>query len=174
MSDLTNPSPPAVERERDLAQFLLVGFLVVLAVVVIVDASGLRNDFAATDPLGPTFVPFVVAGGLLLMAALLTVAILRGSLPEEEGGEDIDLDQRPDWMTVVKLVGVFLFLIVTVNVLGWVISGALFFVGCSMTLGSRTWVRDLVIGTVLSLVSFYAFYVALGVPLPAGILDGIL
>lgn len=168
----TTAEPPA--RQRDLAQFLVVAVLVVIATILIVDATGLRNDFAETDPVGPKFFPYFVAGVLLLMAALLSIATLRGSVPEAEEGEDIDLTQGADWFTVAKLVGVFVFLIATVNLLGWAISGALFFAGCSLTLGSRTWVRDLIIGTALSVGSFYAFYVGLGVPLPAGILDGIL
>ncbi|MEN3123356.1 tripartite tricarboxylate transporter TctB family protein [Janibacter sp. LM] len=171
---LTTTTTPAPERRRDLAQFVVVGFLVLVATVLVVDAAGLRNDFAETDPVGPKFFPWLVAGFLYLTAALLSVAILRGSLPEEEGGEDVDLDQGADWVTVAKLVAVFVFLIATVDLLGWAISGALFFAGCSLTLGSRTWLRDLVIGAVLSVATFYAFYVALGVPLPAGILDGIL
>lgn len=176
MSDTIETTTPAAapERRRDLAQFIVVAFLVVVATILVVDASGLRNDFAETDPVGPKFFPWFVAGALYLTAALLSIAILRGSIPEEEGGEDIDLTQRADWLTVTKLVAVFVFLIATVDLLGWAISGALFFAGCSLTLGSRTWLRDLLIGTALSVGSFYAFYVALGVPLPAGILDGIL
>lgn len=170
----TNTTAYPPERRRDLSQFLVVGLLLVVAVALAVDASGLRNDFAETDPVGPKFFPYFVAGALALTAVLLGIATLRGSVPEEEGGEDVDLGQGADWFTVAKLVGVFVFLIATVDLLGWAIAGALFFAGCSLTLGSRTWLRDLVIGTVLSFGSFYAFYVALGVPLPAGILDGIL
>jgi len=173
---IQTPTPPTStpERRRDLAQFIVVAFLIVVATLLVVDASGLRNDFAETDPVGPKFFPYFVAGVLLLTAALLSIAILRGSVPEEEAGEDIDLTQGADWFTVAKLIAAFVFLIATVDLLGWVISGALFFAACSLTLGSRTWLRDLLIGTALSLVSFYAFYVGLGVPLPAGILDGIL
>ena len=61
-----------------------------------------------------------------------------------------------------------------VSFLGWAITGALLFAGTAWVLGSRTPVRDLIIGTVLSVGSFYAFYVGLGVPIPPGILDGIL
>jgi len=41
-------------------------------------------------------------------------------------------------------------------------------------LGSRHWVRNLLIGTVMSVASWYGFYVGLGIPIPAGVLDGIL
>lgn len=69
----------------------------------------------------------------------------------------------------------FVALIVLVNPLGWAIAGALFFAGCATVLGSRHYVRNIVIGAVLAVVSFYAFYSGLGIPLPAGIfLDGIL
>lgn len=65
-------------------------------------------------------------------------------------------------------------MILLVNLLGWVIMSALFFAGAATILGSRHYVRNLVIGVVLALASFYAFYSGLGIPLPAGILDGIL
>jgi putative tricarboxylic transport membrane protein len=58
--------------------------------------------------------------------------------------------------------------------LGWAITGALMFAGCATVLGSKHYVRNIVIGAILSVTSFYAFYSGLGIPLPAGILDGIL
>jgi putative tricarboxylic transport membrane protein len=66
------------------------------------------------------------------------------------------------------------FTIATVDVLGWTITGAVLFAGSTWALGSRTLVRDVLIGAVLSVTSWYAFYVGLGIPLSAGILDGIL
>ena len=41
-------------------------------------------------------------------------------------------------------------------------------------LGSRRIVLNLAIGAVLSVGTWYGFYVGLGVPIPAGILDGVL
>lgn len=79
-----------------------------------------------------------------------------------------------DWRTVGLLVGIFVAMILLVNPLGWAISGALMFAGCATVLGSRHHVRNVLIGAVLSVGSFYAFYSGLGIPLPAGILDGIL
>ena len=68
----------------------------------------------------------------------------------------------------------FVAMIVLVVPLGWAITGALLFAGCATVLGSKHYVRNIVIGAVLSVGSFYAFYSGLGIPLPAGILDGIL
>jgi putative tricarboxylic transport membrane protein len=55
-----------------------------------------------------------------------------------------------------------------------VITATLLFAGAATILGNRHYVRNIAIGAVLSLISFYAFYSGLGIPLPAGILDGIL
>ena len=108
------------------------------------------------------------------MAVILAIAIPRGSRGEADAGEDIDPDLPSDWRTVGMLVAVFVATILVVNPLGWAITGALMFAASATILGSRHYVRNVLIGAVLSVGSFYAFYSGLGIPLPAGILDGIL
>ena len=146
--------------------------LAVVGVWTIVDARGLNVGFG--DPIGPRVFPYVIGGVTLVLAALLAVATARGDVPEAEAGEDVDLTTRADWVTVAKLVGVMLLNLLLVNLLGWAITGALLFAGCAWALGSRTLVRDLIVGAVLSVSSWYFFYVVLDVPLTPGILDGIL
>ena len=105
---------------------------------------------------------------------LIAIATARGDRAEGEEGEDVDLSSKPDWLTVAKLLGFIVLTILTVNLLGWAIVGAILFTGCAWALGSRTLLRDLLVGVVLSVGSWYFFYVTLGVPLTPGILDGIL
>ena len=76
--------------------------------------------------------------------------------------------------TVGLLVGLFVAVIVLVVPLGWAITGTLLFAGAATILGSKRYVLNVIIGVVLAVASFYAFYSGLGIPLPAGILDGIL
>jgi putative tricarboxylic transport membrane protein len=159
-------------RRVDRPQLGLAALLAVVGAFTIYDATTLEVGFA--DPVGPRVFPYVVGGVLIGLAVLLVVATLRGDQPEEEGGEDVDLTAAADWFTVVKLVGVLVFTLATINLLGWAINGALLFAGAAWALGSRTPIRDLLIGTILSVGSWYAFYVGLGIPLGAGILDGIL
>ena len=159
---------------RDLAQLGVCVFLAVLGVIMLVDASTLGDNTTGTDPLGPKAVPIFLGSALILLAIGLTVAVLRGSTPELEGGEDVDLDQRVDVKTVLMLVGVFVANIVLIDVLGWVISGSILFYGSALALGSRHYIRALVIAVALSLITFYGFAIGLGVGLPAGILQGIL
>jgi len=55
-----------------------------------------------------------------------------------------------------------------------VISGTILFWGSAFALGNRHHIRGLAIAIALSLATFYAFAIGLGVNLPAGILKGIL
>ncbi|MEH3069187.1 MAG: tripartite tricarboxylate transporter TctB family protein [Aeromicrobium erythreum] len=166
----TGPDGP---RVVDRAQYGLAAFLAVVGVVVVVDATGLRPGFA-DQPVQPSFLPYVVGTALLVLAATLAVATARGNIAEPEGGEDVDLTEPSDWFTVAKLAGVFLANVLLVDTLGWAITGALLFAGCAWALGSRTLLKDVAIGAALSLITWYGFYVGLGLPIPAGILDGVL
>lgn len=165
------PYPAAPSRVPD---FVLCAGLAAAGVVVLIDALRLSNNVTGVDPLGPKPVPVVVGGALILLAGLLALAVVRGNLGEAEAGEDTDLHAKADLKTVLMLVGVFAANIVLIDVLGWVISGSLLFYGLVIVLGSRHFVRDLVISVALALATFYGFAIGLGVPLPAGILQGIL
>ena len=157
---------------RDLPQLGLAAVVTVIGAFTVYDASTLEVGFA--DPVGPRVFPYIVGGALVALGILLAFATLRGDKPEEESGEDVDLTQPTDLVTVGKLVGVLVFTIATINVLGWAITGAVLFAGAAWALGSRTLVRDALVGIVLSVASWYAFYVGLDIPLSPGILDGIL
>jgi putative tricarboxylic transport membrane protein len=141
---------------------------------VIYDALTLEAGFAKVDPVGPKMFPVVIGVVLIALAVVLAIAIPRGSVGEADAGEDVDPDAPADWRTVGLLVGIFVATILLVQPLGWAITGALLFAGTATVLGSKHYVRNIVIGAVLSVGSFYAFYSGLGIPLPAGILDGIL
>ena len=171
----TTPNPPGSPREtpdRDLAQLGLAALLVVVGAYTFWEATTLRVGFG--DPVGPRIFPYVIGAVTVLLGVLLVIATLRGDVPQAEGGEDVDLRHPADWTTVLKLVGVLLFTVLTITFLGWAVSGALLFVGSAWSLGSRTLVRDVIVGFVLSVASWYFFHEGLGVILPAGILDGVL
>lgn len=169
---MSDAKPADHERTIDRAQYGLAAVLALVGVYTIIDARGLNVGFG--DPIGPRVFPYVIGSVMLLLAVLLAVATSRGDVPQAEEGEDIDLTTPPDWLTVAKLVAILVLNLLLVNVLGWAITGALLFAGCAWALGSRTLVRDLLVGAVLAVGSWYFFYVGLGVPLSPGILDGIL
>lgn len=166
------PEAPESRTDRDMAQLGLAALLVVVGAYTVYDATTLRIGFG--DPVGPRLFPYVIGSVTLVLGLLLVLATLRGDVPQGEEGEDVDLRHPADWLTVGKLVGVLLFTVLTVSFLGWAISGAVLFVGAAWSLGSRTLVRDVLVGAVLSVGSWYFFHQVLGVVLPAGILDGVL
>jgi putative tricarboxylic transport membrane protein len=166
----TTATAPA--RRQDKGQYALAALLVLIGGYTVYDASTLNVGFG--DPVGPRAFPYVVGSVLLVLGVLFAIATARGDVPEAEEGEDVDLTHPADWATVGKLVGVLVFTIATIGVLGWAINGAILFAGSAWALGSRTLVRDVLVGTAMSVVSWYAFHVGLGIPLSPGILDGVL
>jgi putative tricarboxylic transport membrane protein len=158
----------------DYAQYVVCAVMVAVGAFLVYDGVSMPGGYAEVDPVGPRFFPIAIGVGLLVMAVVLAIAIPRGLRGEADAGEDIDPDMPSDWRTVGLLVGLFVMLIVLVVPLGWAIAGGLFFAGCATVLGSKHYIRNIVIGAVLAVGSFYAFYSGLGIPLPAGILDGIL
>jgi putative tricarboxylic transport membrane protein len=181
MSTAQKPPPepttgPTGERHEDQgvdkAQYGLAALLAALGAYTIFDATTLKVGFA--DPVGPRVFPYLIGSVMVLLAVLLAVATSRGDRGEKEEGEDIDPDAAPDMVTVLKLVGILVFNIVAIDFLGWAITGAILFAGCAWSLGSKTLLRDVLIGAVMSVGSWYFFFSGLDIPLSPGILDGIL
>lgn len=177
MSTAQKPQPTTPPEDKkdegvDKAQYGMAALLAALGIYTIIDATTLKVGFA--DPVGPRLFPFLIGSVMVLLAVLLAVATARGERGEKEEGEDIDPDAQPDMMTVLKLVAILVFNIATIDFLGWAITGAILFAGCAWALGSRTLLRDVIIGVVISVGSWYFFYSGLDIPLSPGILDGIL
>jgi putative tricarboxylic transport membrane protein len=142
--------------------------------VVLLDAARLVTPYSQSDPVGPKTLPVIVGALLLVSAVMLAVNVLRGGHGEAEAGEDVDLSHPADWKTVLPLAGAFIANILLIDWAGWVISGTVLFWGSVWALGSRHYVRDGLISLALALLTFYGFYLGLGIALPAGLLEGIL
>ena len=170
---MSTTTPTTEPRLVDKAQYGLAAFLVLVGGYVVYDGSTLENGFN-DQHVQPWALPYTVGGALLLLGVLLAIATARGDRPEAEEGEDVDLTQGTDLRTIGLLVAVLVANMLLIDFLGWAITGALLFAGTTYVLGSRTWVRNLAIGAALSVGTWYGFYVALGLPIPAGILDGVL
>lgn len=169
----TTPGEGAARPRVDKAQYGVAAGLVVAGGYVLYDASTLGPAFS-DQPVQPHALPYLVGGMLVVLGLALAVATRRGDVPAAEEGEDVDLTQPSDWATVAKLAAVFVVNIALVGWLGWAITGALLFAGAAYVLGARRPWLNLAIGAVLSVGTWYGFYVGLGVPIPAGILDGVL
>ncbi|MBW5423837.1 tripartite tricarboxylate transporter TctB family protein [Streptomyces sp. BG9H] len=171
-------TPPAERSRRDwLREHSELGVCVLLSLLgalVLTDALAMDVEITQRGPIGPKTVPVAVGTGLLVVALLLAVDVLRGGRGEAEGGEDIDLSEPADWRTVLLLAGVFLATAVLIEPLGFPVAGALLFWGSAYALGSRHLDRDPLIAAGLSVLTYVIFNNLLGVPLPGGPLMGVL
>jgi len=167
-------SPTGTQEVKDRAQYGLCAGLALLGGLLLFDASRIGHATTTNDVVGPRAVPIVLGVALILVAAVYARDIARGGHGEAEEGEDVDLRHPADWKTLGMLAAAFLLNAVLIDPLGWVISGTILFWGSAFALGNRHHIRGLAIAIALSLATFYAFAIGLGVNLPAGILKGIL
>jgi putative tricarboxylic transport membrane protein len=163
--------PRWLAGRSELGVALLLG---AAGLLVVLDAAGLQAPYSQSDPVGPRTMPYAIGTLLLVCAVALAVNVLRGGHGQAEEGEDIDLTAPTEWRVVLPLAGAFLANVLLIDSLGWVLSGALLFWGSARALGSRHLVRDVVVSLALSLLTFYGFYLGLGILLPAGLLEGVL
>ncbi|MET0467253.1 MAG: tripartite tricarboxylate transporter TctB family protein [Aeromicrobium sp.] len=168
-----NTSGTTPSRTVDTPQYGMAAFVVVVGIIVLVDATGLDPGFA-DQPVQPYAFSYAIGTALVVLGVLLAIATWRGDVAEPEEGEDIDLSGGMDWPTLLQLVAVIVVVVALIDWLGWAIMGAFLFAASARILGSRRLLLDIGVGLVLSLVTWYGFYVGLGIPIPAGILDGVL
>ncbi|MFF8644478.1 tripartite tricarboxylate transporter TctB family protein [Streptomyces sp. NPDC015345] len=173
-TDVTPERPDRRAWLREHSELGVSVLLLALGALVLTDALTMDVEIAQRGPIGPKTVPVAVGIGLLVVALLLAVDVLRGGRGEAESGEDIDLSEPADWRTVLLLAGVFLAAAVLIEPLGFPVTGALLFWGSAYALGSRHLDRDPLIAAVLSVVTYVIFNNLLGVPLPGGPLMGAL
>jgi putative tricarboxylic transport membrane protein len=163
-----------MQRMQGRSELGVALLLLALGALVLVDASRIESGIAQRGPVGPAAVPVVVGVLLLVVGVFLARDVLRGGRGEAEGGEDIDLSHTSDWRTVLILAGALLANAALIDRAGWPISGAVLFFGSAYALGSRRIVRDLLLSVAMSIGTYYLFGQALGIGLPAGVLEGVL
>jgi putative tricarboxylic transport membrane protein len=150
-------------------ELLMALAVVALGLFTIVDARRITVPLTS-NVVGPRVFPYAVGIALVVAGGAVVVGVLRSEHGDPEGGEDIDLSARTDWLTVAKIVAAFIIHIALVDRLGWALAGAILFALVAWALGAVWW-RALAIGLVLGLVIQAVFVSALGVTLPAGVLD---
>lgn len=151
---------------------LVAVFLLALSVILIVSAIGIARGGGYTV-ISPATIPLVVSIGLLVLAAIF--ALRTTLLPDADLAERADGEERATHWPTVGLVALALVAYsVSLDGLGYVVATALFLPVTAWILGSRSPIRDVVVGVGLALVVYIGFTEFLGVRLPAGILGLVL
>lgn len=150
---------------------LLVGFAVLVLGVYFTYGAFNIQVASSYARVGPRVFPYLVAAGFLVCGTLLVVQALRGKRVASEEGEDVDLSVSPDYGAVGMLVLVLTVYVFLLERLGFAFSSAILFWGVAFAFGSRAYVRDVLVGLVLSFAAYLAFSKLLGLTLPAGVLE---
>lgn len=120
---------------------------------------------------GPKAVPFVVAGGLLLLGAGLVAEALRGGWSHDlEEVRDAPPANRHAFALLLAGLGANLLLIVP---LGFSLAATAQYVLVAAAFGSRRFLRDAAVALALTLVAWFLFVELLGVNIGAGVLEGL-
>jgi putative tricarboxylic transport membrane protein len=156
-----------VSRRADL---LLSAATAALGLVLIVGGRSI-GQAAGYDRIGPRTFPFAVAAALLLLAAALAASTFIRSRPStsEEGAEAPPID----WRALGYIgVGLVLFL-AAANRIGFVLAAAAQFwlIARAFQPTGRRPIRDAIAALVMAAVVYLVFSRALGLTLPAGILE---
>lgn len=136
-----------------------------VAILLAVFAIPGRGGYSSS---GPRFVPLIVAIGLILLTgAFLARTWVR---PDMELAErSAEEDAATHWATPALLLVAMVAYALLMEPIGYILTTAAFFVPVARLLGSRSLVRDVVIGLVAGVGLYTAFTQYLGVSLPAGL-----
>jgi putative tricarboxylic transport membrane protein len=120
---------------------------------------------------GPRVVPYVVAGGLLVLGAALSVVALRGGWSWTL--EEVQEAPPPNRRALALMAAGMLANLAFIEPFGFSIAATAQFVLTAMAFGSRNILRDLVLALVLTLAVWFLFVEALGVNIGAGVAEGL-
>lgn len=115
---------------------------------------------------GPTVVPLLSALGLLAMGAALLFEALRGGWQPDE-----EREAQPDRVALGWVLGGLALNVVTIGHLGFTIASILLFTCVARGFGSRSPLRDALIGLVFALAAYLGFAKALNINIGAGIIE---
>lgn len=120
---------------------------------------------------GPKAVPFVVAGGLLLLGAGLVYAALRGGWSRglEEQADAPPVNTRAFALLLAGLAANLLL----IGPLGFSVAATAQFALVAAAFGSRRFLRDAALALALTLAVWFLFVELLGVNIGAGVLEGL-
>ncbi|MFC5825598.1 tripartite tricarboxylate transporter TctB family protein [Nonomuraea insulae] len=145
------------------------GFLAAALVVLAQAFSIPQGD--AYQAVGPRAFPLLVGAGLGVVSVIGVVQAFRsGPSPAEETPTEETHSEETHWPSVLMLLGALLAYALLLVPVGYWQATTLFFVAVARVLGSRRLVRDVLVGLVLALATYFLFDRLLGITLPPGLI----
>ena len=164
------PQPrPAGGRGSLLGPRLFAIGLLAFGLFVLLDALRIGRG-TGFRPIGPGFVPTIVAIGLVVLAIALLV---RTTVRPDIDLADYAAEQAAStsWPTVGLAAGVLAGYALLLAPLGYILATTILIPVAARVLGSRQTIRDAIVGLAMSVAVWLVFTRFLGVRLPAGLLE---
>ena len=156
---------------------IVAGVLLTLSVLLILSALGVARG-GGYSVVGPATFPLAIAIGLLVLGAIFAVRTtiwpdddLAASTAEEEAATHWQTAGLTLAMLVIYGLALDGFTLGPLEIpgLGYVVATGLFLPATSRVLGSRSLIRDVIIGFAVAIVLYVGFTEYLGVRLPPGL-----
>lgn len=148
-------------------ELVFTSFLLVLSLVVLWDSFNLV-EVGLNVIVGPKIFAIGVGFVLLFLTSLQIIAVLRGDRGKPEGIEGGDFAAKSNWRSLLIIVGAIVYHIFALELIGFILATIPLFVAVAYALGEKKWVRSLIVGTVLTVVTFFGFTEGLKLELPIG------
>jgi putative tricarboxylic transport membrane protein len=148
-------------------ELVFTSFLLAIALVVLWDAINLK-EVGINVIVGPKAFAIAIGSILLFLSSLQIIAVLRGDKGEPDEIEGGVLVEKSNWKALILVIGAFLFHIFTLELFGFIIATIPLFFIIAFALGERRWLRTLIVATVLTVGTYFAFTEGLQLQLPAG------
>lgn len=159
---------------KNVYQNLFAG--VFLAVGIGYEAMALSMPLGGFGSPGPGLFPIIVGAAFILTAAACLIQNLVSSQPAAASLEDAQApvhgngEARKAWLLVASLV----LYVVALKPVGFPVALTLLLMASVRIFGYRNWVRNFAMSVLMTVIAYVVFIVWLKVPLPLGILTGLL
>lgn len=147
------------ERRRPDRAALVIAAALALAAVGIAWSTMNAGGVAMYTPVGPKTFPFVIAGGLFLLAIWTAVEALAGAFPERE---------TQDFPPMLWIVGGLAIQLLTMKTVGFSIATGLLFAATAKGFGKGPLWMTVPVGIAFSFVVWFIFAKGLQLSLPSG------
>jgi putative tricarboxylic transport membrane protein len=153
------------------AEVLLGLGVAALGAFIAVETSTIRVS-PVYAKVGPQAIPYIVAGGLILLGLLFAAAALRA--PASPPPPDAEARAATDWLPLAVISLGLIAQMLLLQPAGFVIAAAVLFFCVALGFGSRRYARDAAIAIGLAVIVYIGFTRGLNLRLPAGVLAGVL
>jgi putative tricarboxylic transport membrane protein len=120
-----------------------------------------------SDASGPKFMPVVVAVLWLVLSAAYALTHVRNAIRGEASDDVTKFDHIPQVGMVMAILVAYAYILQPV---GYLLATTALVWATSRVMGSRSWLRDLIVAIGLTVVVYFVFSRALGIYLPPGVL----